>query len=284
MSERLQHTALITDFDNTLYDWFEMWHQSFGAMFAEIKRISGISEDVLIPEIRELHQRHHTSEYAFLIEELPSLKRAYPNQKLVQVFDEAVHAYRSARKASLRLYDGVRETLQLLRSKGVLIVVHTESLAYYTNFRIRRLGLDELVDIIYSPPDHDVPANSQNKLSSSEAALLHAKHRYLPKGVVKPSPDVLIDIIAEIGRDRKECVYLGDSPMKDMAMAQSAGIIDVFAKYGVAQQRSEYSLLRKVSHWTEGDVQREIQINLDKTVTPTHTICNFSEIATFFGA
>lgn len=71
-------TTLITDFDNTLYDWFHMWHECFGAMLKEIVRISGIDESILIPQIRAIHQKHGTSEYAFLIEELPALREKFP--------------------------------------------------------------------------------------------------------------------------------------------------------------------------------------------------------------
>jgi hypothetical protein len=38
------------------------------------------------------------------------------------------------------------------------------------------------------------------------------------------------------------------------------GVFDIHAKYGESQRRPEYSLLRRVSHWTEADVQRERQI------------------------
>ena len=58
----MDKTTLITDFDNTLYDWFRVWYESFTAMLAEIKRISGLSDDVLLPEIRKLHQQYRTSE------------------------------------------------------------------------------------------------------------------------------------------------------------------------------------------------------------------------------
>ena len=119
-------TTLITDFDNTLYDWFNMWHQSFAAMLREVERISGISKSVLIPQIRQIHQKYHTSEYAFLLEELPCLREAYPAQDIPVVFDEAIHAYRRARKSSLQLYGGVKQTLMELRASGVLIVVYTE--------------------------------------------------------------------------------------------------------------------------------------------------------------
>jgi FMN phosphatase YigB (HAD superfamily) len=100
-------TTLITDFDNTLYDWFHMWHQSFGAMLGEIERISGIERAVLIPEIRAIHQHYGTSEYAFLIERIPSIQKKFQGKALTEIFDEAIHAYRHARNESLRLYDGV---------------------------------------------------------------------------------------------------------------------------------------------------------------------------------
>jgi FMN phosphatase YigB (HAD superfamily) len=145
-------TTLITDFDNTLYDWFGMWHQSFTAMLREIVRISGISEEVLLPEIRKIHQEFGTSEYAFLVGKMPSLLAKYPSQDISLLFDDAIHAYRSARKANLKLYDGVRETLAELQLANVLIVLYTDSRAFYTIDRILRLELDQFVDFAFSPP------------------------------------------------------------------------------------------------------------------------------------
>ena len=274
-------TTLITDFDNTLYDWFLVWHQSFSAMLCEIKRISGIGDDVLLPQIRKIHQQNRTSEYAFLVENLPCLQEAFPNQDLRVVFDDAIHAYRSARIANLKLYDGVRETLTSLRASNVLIALFTDSLAFYTIDRIKRLGLDDLVDFVFSPPDHEVPETVTSHEQRGKYQLAHAQHRHIPDMIVKPNPEVLLDIVGDIGRSKSDCVYVGDSLMKDVAMAQDAKIMDVWAKYGVAQHREGYPLLRKVSHWTEADVQREKETS-NRTVTPTHTISQFSEISQFF--
>lgn len=182
----MRPTTLITDFDNTLYDWFHMWHQSFSAMLTEIKRISGLTDDILLPEIREIHQQNRTSEYAFLVENLPCLRAAYPDQNLQLVFDDAIHAYRSARKANLRLYDGVRETLTELRAANVLIVLFTDSLAFYTIDRIKRLGLDELVDFVFSPPDHAIPETVTSHEQRARYQLVHAQNHHIPDRVVKP--------------------------------------------------------------------------------------------------
>lgn len=278
---RTRKTTLITDFDNTLYDWFHMWQASFSAMLTEIERISSIPRAQLLPEIRVVHQRYGTSEYAFLIEELPSLRAKFPGQNLEVLFDDAIHAYRSVRKRSLRLYDGVRDTLIELRSRGVLIIVYTESLAFYTNDRIRRLGLDDVIDFIYSPPDHELPLSVTNHAQREAYRLEHAIHRYLKPGEIKPNPVVLLDIAGGCERSADECLYVGDSLMKDIAMAQDAGVTDVFAAYGGSADREEYKLLQQVSHWKEATVQQEM-ITTIRTVRPTHTIGSFPEIAQFF--
>jgi phosphoglycolate phosphatase-like HAD superfamily hydrolase len=109
-------TALITDLDNTLFDWVDLWYKCFSAMFDEIVRISELPRDTLIPEIRAIHQKYGTSEYSFLIEELPSLKPILKGRPATEVFAPAIEAYRTQRRANLKLFPTVAETL--LKIKG----------------------------------------------------------------------------------------------------------------------------------------------------------------------
>src|SRR5687767_5992672 len=105
----LKHSiaTVVTDLDNTLFDWVEMWGASFTALLNVLLRKSGVPREVLLAEIRAVHQRYHTTEYAFLIQELPSLRRLHPNEDLTVVYADAIRAYKDARTASLRLYPGV---------------------------------------------------------------------------------------------------------------------------------------------------------------------------------
>src|SRR5262245_60942781 len=82
---RARKKVLITDLDNTLFDWVELWHDCFMAMMNKVVEIGEVSFDTLKPEIRRVHQRHGTSEYSFLIEELPTLQKKFPNQELATV-------------------------------------------------------------------------------------------------------------------------------------------------------------------------------------------------------
>jgi phosphoglycolate phosphatase-like HAD superfamily hydrolase len=44
---------------------------------------------------------------------------------------------------------------------------------------------------------------------------------------VKPNPGILLSIIADLGGTVGEVVYVGDNILKDVYMAQQAGVTDV---------------------------------------------------------
>lgn len=252
---------VITDLDNTLYDWVGIWYASFSAMLESLVSESGIPRAQLISEIEAIHQRHKTSEYAFLIEEIPSLRAKHPGQDLTKVYSNAISRYREGRAKTLQLYPGVVDTLKQVRKAGTIVVGYTESMAFYTNYRLRRLGLDCLLDYVYSPEDHDLPANLDpdtiRLFPPTAYDLVHAEHRYTPKGSLKPSSKVLRKILDDLGVDRSQCIYVGDSLMKDVSMANDVGVISVHAAYGESHRREPYELLKEVTHWSPEDVARE---------------------------
>lgn len=251
-------------------------------MLSEVQKISGVPIDILKSEIRKVHQKHGTSEYAFLLEELPSLQRFCDGENVNEVFKPAIEKFRVARGRSLRLYPTVSETLDTLASRRVKIVAFTESMAFYTNYRIRKLSLDERINILFSPRDHDLPrglsADDLRKYPAVNYTLKRTTHKYTPKGKFKPDVNILKAIIEDIGISSDECVYVGDSLHKDIAMAEDLGIDHAWAKYGVAQKRPEYELLREVTHWSDIDVEREREV-ANRTVKPSIVLeRTFSEI------
>jgi phosphoglycolate phosphatase len=71
--------------------------------------------------------------------------------------------------------------------------------------------------------------------------------------------------------------------MKDIQMAQKAGVLDVWAKYGTSQHKQEYALLRKVTHWTDQEVEKERAVIKDARVVPTYTLhLSFKELLDLF--
>jgi phosphoglycolate phosphatase-like HAD superfamily hydrolase len=276
--------VLITDLDNTLFDWFRIWHRSFTAMLEKISELSGIPKEVLEPEIKLIHEKNATSEYAFLIEEMPSLKAKHPGENLTTVYEPAILAFREARKAELHLYPRVRATLEVIRDSGCLIIGYTESLEFYSTYRVRKLGLDGLLHRIYFPPDHDLPDSRDHIRHYPPDAyqLLETKIHHTPKGEIKPNPALLSRILMDAGGSKGQAAYVGDSLMKDVTMAQSAGIKDVWAKYGGSHEKAEYELLRRVTHWTAEAVEKE-KLLKSGDVSPTYVLQNsFAELLDLF--
>lgn len=281
----MRKRLLITDVDNTLFDWQELWYQSFSAMIDTIIAISGVERSLLLAECSVVHQRHGTSEYSYLIEELPCLAKLY-NGDIISHMQPAIDAFRQARRLHLKLYPDVLATLKELRERGVTIAAFTESKAFYTNYRFRKLELDGPVGFLYSPSDHDLPVANVNAIRHyplNSYKLKYTSHRHTADGEVKPNPHLLSTIVEELGFAKPEVVYLGDSALKDVFMAQSANVLDVHAAYGLAQRRPEYELLRAVTHWTPEMVEREKHELSRRTILPSVSLNRgFAEITHFF--
>jgi phosphoglycolate phosphatase-like HAD superfamily hydrolase len=264
---------LITDVDNTLLDWQDLWYQTFSAMMKKVIEISGVDAERLYAECSVIHQRYGTSEYSRVLDELPCLQELY-GDSVLSAMAPAIEAFREVRRNTLRLYPTVEATLTELKAKGVLIAAFTESKAFYASYRFRKLGLDGLVDYLYSPQDHSMPDGtaSTRHYDAGSYSFKNTIHHFTPEGEVKPNPAILLDIISDLGASVDEVVYVGDHILKDVFMAKQAGVTDVHAAYGVSQHKPEYELLRKVTHWTPEMVEGERQALRPSGLVPTFVL------------
>jgi phosphoglycolate phosphatase-like HAD superfamily hydrolase len=279
---------LVLDLDNTVWDWFEAWHESMQAMLEALSLETAIPVEQLKAEVKAVHQARGTSEYSFLLEELPSLSALRGKRPVRERFESVVHTQNSKRFHTTRLYPGVLTTLQTIRSSGVKVVAYTESLKFWTEWRIRRTGLDGLIDVLYSSPDHDFPTgispDDVRVQADENYDLVYTEHRQVERGIAKPNPRILSEIVAEHGQAGSGVAYVGDSLDKDIAMAQSVGgIYDVHAKYGEAFRRPEYKLLQELTHWPEATVRNEVSKAPTAHPKPSYTLkSNFAELLDLF--
>lgn len=286
-ASRPRVTVLVTDLDNTLWDWFRAWHASFAAMLLRLSDMTGLAPSVLEGEIRRVHQLRGTTEYSLLLTELPSLRAMQPaGADLMTIYDDVVHVLNSERKRRTQLYPGVMQTLTTIREHGVPVIGYTESIAFWTEWRIRTLGLDGVLDVLYSSPDHDMPSGITvediRTLPSDKYGLKSTHHLHVPRGIEKPSPEVLACILVSRDQPAETTLYVGDSLMRDVAMAQGLGVIDVHARYGVVQDTEEYELLRRVSYWPDSQVSEEREVVASGSVKPSYSIDSFSELLGLF--
>jgi FMN phosphatase YigB (HAD superfamily) len=284
-------SLVIFDLDNTLWDWVGIWYASFSTLLENVAAISDLEPELLKREFKAIHQKYGTAEYSYAIEELPCLRAKHGDDaNLRALYNAAIERMREVRRPLLKPYPDVVETLETLKDRGCLLVGYTESLAYYSAFRLRQTGLDRVLDFLYSPADHVLPTNltvEQKERHFQNYELRRTVHRHTPKGELKPNPKVLLDIIREVGGTPEQSIYIGDSEFKDIATAKAANVTDVWAKYGVAARNGgAYALLKEVTHWSDADVAREREVDeraKDQGVQPTFVLdTGFSQVLDLF--
>jgi len=271
---------LILDVDNTLFDWFGFWMPSFSSMLDAVVAAARLDRDTLLDEIQAVHKKHGTSEYAFVLQETASIRRL-PAELRARTIEAGRLAFSNARKRHSRLYPGIVETLEVIRSNGTSVVAFTESQLFYSTQRLRRFGLDGLIDALYCANDHAIPDSVELDVLRTMPADSYRLERtgtiILPEGVRKPDVSILRRILLDCSCDPSEAAYVGDSLYKDVLMAQQAHVHDVFAEYGSVRKQADYALLKRVSHWTEQQVC--VETESAKEVFPSIILRNkFSEI------
>lgn len=273
---------LITDLDNTLYDWVTFFVKAFQGMVDQLSILLGVDREQILDEFKALHQLYGSSEQPFTALELPSVKSKFPGasrQQLLRELDGPLHAFNRLRSQHLRLYNSVDETLRVLSRSGVTIVGHTESSAENAFFRLQKLGIVACFRRLYvlesSYPGHPDP---------ERAALLSPPDKLIetvPRSERKPNPALLRDICQREGVDPRDAWYVGDSLTRDMSMARMAGVTAVWARYGTDYDRELWKILVQVTHWSPEDVAREAELRKQfEHVQPDFVIDSFREILT----
>jgi phosphoglycolate phosphatase-like HAD superfamily hydrolase len=243
-AKKTKISLVVTDLDNTVYDWVSAFVPAFYEMVGEASKILGVSEDVLLDNLRAVHQKHGNSEHPFALLETKSVgafRQTHPESDPRILLDPAFHAFSRVHKYTLKLYEGVLSALQRLRQHQIPIVAYTDAMVGNSLFRLDLLKLTEYFSALYAPNHFEPSINS-----SFEAGFVHLLD---PKDK-KPNPKTLLDICSEFSVAPDETLYIGDSVARDIYMASNAQVNAAWAKYGTIYddnlwpRRSGYSLDR----------------------------------------
>ena len=261
---------IITDLDDTLYDWLGFFIPSFYEMVDEIVNITKINKDILLKEYKSIHQCYGSVEYPFATLELPSILNKYngkSKEEIKENLGEAFHKFNSVRKRKLQLYDGVADTLKRLFENGVTIIGYTESAQENGFYRLKRLGISQYFKHIYtseSEYESNIPLDEK---------IITVKSK-------KPDKDVLINICNQENCSISDAAYIGDSLTKDVYMAKLANITSIWANYP-KEKNNYYDLLVDITSWTEDDFIREKELKkqyISFGIKPDYTISKFSQL------
>jgi phosphoglycolate phosphatase-like HAD superfamily hydrolase len=275
---------LVTDLDNTLYDWLSSFVPAFYAMVDIAADKLLVDREQLLSELKSVHQRYHNSEQPFALLETPTVQKNFPGASRLErkhLLEEAFVAFGNTRKQHLRLYPGVLETIRTIKGRGCVVVGHTEAVVENSLYRLKLLGLTSELEALYAPASRAEGHPDPSRLGIHEefegfVNLLPSHHR-------KPDPSVLLDICSYHKVSVDHTLYVGDSMTRDIAMAKMAGATAAWARYGSKYDPALWEKLVRVTHWTDEDVMREKRLREEyRDVHPDVEIDSFSELPKLF--
>lgn len=273
-------TLLITDLDNTLYNWVDYFGKSYRGMVHAVAREMKISEDEFNAGAKEVYSKVGTLEYSFLIQDLPFISR-YSEEEIQNFITLAKRVFSIVRTKNLKPYPGIKETFEYLQASGVIIVAVTNAPIFFGEQRLRQLNLDKYFHGILGWEGIAVPDSqySQEILKRAKAKYYdskHIKHRWPePKENIKPNPIGFLKVISSLFVSHKNTYIIGDSLTKDVLPANEIGATSIWAKYGIEYQEKNLNTLLQMTHWTDQKVKKEYA---EQSIIPNHEINAFSEL------
>jgi FMN phosphatase YigB (HAD superfamily) len=283
---------VVTDMDNTLYSWVNYIVPAVEAMVDAVCRATSLPRIAVVQSLKAVYARYESNEYPFALQESSLFREHFPEfgsfDKLV--IQPARAAFAEARRRYLEPYPGVVETLAKLKERGVPVVALTDAPKNPAELRARKMGLDQLLDGLYTLPAFDFPKTDQGEtlvarsiLRKEEQGAYRAACKVvaLPREYEKPDPRGLLQICADFGVEPKHTLVVGDSLHKDVAVAKKVGAHDAWAEYGTYYSREYRERLdivsadaitrRHAASVLEGDAGHQV-------ASATHQLSNFSQV------
>jgi phosphoglycolate phosphatase len=244
--------AVVTDLDNTLYPWVDYIVPSVEAMVDSLVATTGLPRVRIVQSLKAVYSKYESNEYPFAIQESELFKpyEADFDSFNALVLGPARQAFRVARERFLRPYPGVREALETLRGRKLLVIGLTDAPRNAAELRLKWLKLDHHFDALYTLPGYALPENVDPEIRKRDAAG-HYRSRVprveeLPHAAEKPSPDGLRRILEDFRLEPDQVLYVGDNVKKDMPAAKACGVLGVWAEYGTyvsAEYRDRLSVI-----------------------------------------
>jgi putative hydrolase of the HAD superfamily len=187
--------ACLFDLDNTLYDFFDA---KVAACTSAVECI-GCGEGIEL--FRYFLRNVHGFEDHANIEDFMCDRDVWHSE----TFEAACRQYDEVKLRSIRLFDGVDETLTLLREKGIKMAVVTDAGSGHAAERLERTGLAVYFDCVVTPE---------------------------VSGTRKPGHDTFLYALRALDCSPDEVWVVGDSLRREIEPGNRLGMTTVYAEYG----------------------------------------------------
>ncbi len=259
-----KYPVLITDLDNTLYNWVDYFAPCFRAMVHFLSKETETEKETIVEDFRRVYKEHENIEFSFSVQELQTLKKL-PSKKIDEAVKGARAVFVRTGRKYLSPYNGVRETLLWAYKGGVKIFCCTNAPINLAQFRLRQLHLSRYFSgFVGRLPPSNTLSRSKNKI-----------YYPLEPQLLKPSIFGYKAILESFGNSTLDVYVVGDSYEKDLIPALSIGAKGIFARYGRECNQNNIDTIRKIST-KGGNQKRDLdELEFDERII---IIDSFSEI------
>lgn len=272
---------LITDLDNTLYNFIDYFAPSFRGMVHALAKKISIPEDELIPQFKKVFANHGSLEYGFVVQELSCVQERSQSD-ILDLIKIAKGAYSRVRQKNLEPYPNVKETLSWINQQGIIIVGVSNAPYFHALRRLRQLKIEKYFTglVAWEGVPFSIDKYSKEiieKELSGEYKTKIKKLWKLPKNKLKPNTDGYLIVMNEFAVKNRDCYILGDSISKDVQPAEQIGAKGIWARYGEAVIQKNLETVLSISNW---DSKKKETIYFEKHDEPEIIIDDFSELKT----
>jgi FMN phosphatase YigB (HAD superfamily) len=302
MKDKANFELLVTDIDNTVFDWVSYYTHCFLSLLEAVSKTIKIPLDQLCLESRDVFSQHGSIEYPFLVQELPSVVQYYGTD-IDRMLDECVRVardrYLEVSRDVLNPYQGVFESLTRIRKlrPSMPIVALTDAPRYVAMWKLNKLGLLSIFDAVYGLPDPRIPTCEVTRRVKVDPEILlkhlrnpnfgfEGKIRVLPEEYEKPGlrgfKTVLMDFGFEQNEDRSKVVWVGDNLRKDIGLGKKLGVYSLWAEYGTVIEPEAIKKLRTFS--PEANIHKNVALDpgSNETPKPDAVLKTFSDLERYF--
>jgi FMN phosphatase YigB (HAD superfamily) len=271
--------VLISDLDNTLYNWMDFFAPSFRGMVHALSREMKIDEETLYEQFKKVFSKTGSVEYSYSIQEIDACKDLSDAevQKLVNL---GRGAFRRVRQRNLVPYEGVIETLKWATDNAIKIIGISNAPLFHVMRRLTNLHIDKYFFGLGAWEGNFMPRNKfatqiEEKVKNNSYRSRVKKSWEFTNDELKPSSAGYKKVISDLNIDISNVYVIGDSLAKDIEPAMDLGAIGIWAKYGLDFQTKNYETILRISPWTD---KHQEEAYKQFTKEPDFTVNSFLEL------
>lgn len=277
---------LITDLDNTLYNLIDYFGPSFRGMVHALSRESKVDEDILMKNFKKVFLKRESLEYGFAVQEL-EIFQDLRKERVFELVNLAKSVFKRARDKNLKPYEDVKETLDWLKTQGILIVGMSNAPFYNAEIRLKQLFIDKYFyglaarEDLYIPHDEFTKIIHRKKINRKYESTKIVKKWVLKKEQLKPNTFGYRKIIEDLEINPRNTYVIGDSILKDVRPAIEIGANGIWAKYGEECKKKNLNTVVGMTNWSPSEVK---QVFFDKHEEPKLIATKFSDLKMIIGS